>query len=90
MGTIFEMLELLVSNTTGTLLAIGELFAQLVNQLGFVSITAGTGGILVSVAILAVVLFFLGKFVLSSVKILIVLFILGSIALLLMLGPNLI
>ncbi len=80
------MVDLLIGNTVETLLTIGELFAQLVNQLGFVSVTAGTGGLVVSVAILAVVMFFIGKFVMSSAKTLIILFIIGFIVLFLMFG----
>ena len=80
------MVDLLIGNTVETLMAIGELFAQLVNQLGFVSVTAGTGGLVVSVAILAVVMLFIGKFVMSSAKTLIILFIIGFIVLFLMFG----
>ncbi len=90
MGTIFEMVQLLISNTVGTLMELGGLFSQLVNQLGVVSITAGTGGLIVSLAVLAVVMFLIGKFVISSAKALIVLFILGLLVLALTLGPNLI
>lgn len=86
MGTILEMVQLLISNTIGTLMGVGKLFAQLVNQLGFVSITAGTGGFILSVIILGVVIFFLGKFILSSGKALVILFALGFIALFLMFG----
>ena len=86
MGTIFDMVWLLITNTVGTLTALGGLFSQLVNQLGFVSITAGTGGFILSVIILGIVLLFLGKFVLGSMKALMMLFIVGLILLFLMFG----
>ncbi len=77
---ILEMISLVIENVINTLVNIFGLFGEFLHSLGFVS---GSGPLpfLISVLILGVVLFFLGKFFIRSLKTVFFLFIVGIVIL---------
>ncbi len=80
-GLILEMLSLVIRNTLSTLISIFELLRELVHSLGFVG-DFGALPFIISVIILGGVLFFAGKFFISSLKTIIMLFLAGFLILL--------
>ena len=80
LGLIIEMISLIINNTISTLITIVNLFVEFLSSLGFVS-SQGLLPFIVSVVILAGVLFFLGKFFIGSMKTIILLFIAGFVIL---------
>lgn len=77
---IIEMILLIINNTINTLLNIIGLFGEFLNSMGIVS-GFGPFPFLLSVLILGVVLFFLGKFFIRSLKTIVLLFIAGFVIL---------
>ena len=65
---ILQMIWLVIENTIGTVLALFGHFYSLTQSLGFVSLMGGAGGFFLSVVVLALAVFFLGKFVLKAGK----------------------
>ena len=65
---IFEMIRFLIESSVNALRTILGLFLDLVGSLGFLSAIGGVGVLVLSVIIIAVVVFFLGKFVAKSWK----------------------
>jgi hypothetical protein len=80
LGLILEMISLVISNTINTLVNILELFTDLLHSLGFVS-GSGPLAFLIAVLILGVLLFFLAKFFIGSLKTVALLFIAGLVIL---------
>jgi len=78
---IFEMVQTILQNAVSTLSSLFGLLADLFQSLSFVGGTGGLGFVL-AIIVLAVVLFFLGKFILKSGKLIIILFVIGLILLL--------
>lgn len=76
---IFEMIRLLIVNAIQTMIELVSMFLNLVGSLGFLSAIGGVGVLVLSVIIIAVVVFFLGKFVLKSWKGIILLGVAGII-----------
>lgn len=84
---IIEMIRILIVNAIKTINALIGMFLELLGSLGFVSAIGGLGVFILSVIIIALVVFFLGKFVFNAGKGVILLFIAGIIvALILVLG----
>jgi hypothetical protein len=79
-ATILEMIIVVIVSIAQTLGALFGLFVQLLGDLEFVS-SLGLMGLIMSVVIVSVVVYFLGKFVLKSGKVLLPLFIVGVIIL---------
>ncbi len=77
---IIEMITLVLRNTINTLLNILGLLGEFLASLGFVS-KFGPFPFLVSVLVLGVILFFLGKFFIGSLKTIVLLFIAGFVIL---------
>jgi hypothetical protein len=83
-GTLFEMVQILISNTIGTL---GQIFGKLVELAGnlqFVSEAGGISGFILAVFIGAIVFLLFAKFVLGAGKTLIFLFAVGLVILLIL------
>jgi hypothetical protein len=80
---IFEMVVTVLQNTVSTLFSLLGTLGDLFRSLGFVSSTGGLGFML-AIVVLAVVLFFLGKFILKSGKLIITLFLIGMVLLFLL------
>lgn len=84
---IIEMIRLLIDNTIRTVLDLIGMFLNLLGSLGFISAIGGIGVLILAVIIIAVVVYFLGKFVFGAGKGIIFLFIAGVIvAAILLLG----
>lgn len=83
LNVIFEMVFTVLQNAVSTLMSLLGMMGSLFQSLGFVSSTGGLGFML-SVIILAVVLFFATKFFLRSAKMIIILFIIGVVLLFLL------
>lgn len=83
LAVIFEMVFTILQNTVSTLMSLLGMMGSLFQSLGFVSSTGGLGFVL-SVIVLAVVLFFLTKFFLKSGKLIIMLFVIGLVLLFLL------
>ena len=77
---ILDMIILLFSNTLGTLVSLFGLFGGLADSLAFVG-SLGALGLVVAAIVLAVVLYFLGRFFIKSWKLLAMLFVVGIILL---------
>jgi ABC-type glycerol-3-phosphate transport system permease component len=75
--TILEMIHTVITNTMGLLQQLFQLFYKLLVSLGFVSVVGGTAGVLLSVIILALVGYFLAKFVIGTGKGILLLFLVG-------------
>jgi hypothetical protein len=73
---ILEMIMLVFGNTAGTMGSLFSLFGSLLQSLVLIS-SLGTLGFLVAAAVLGIVLYFLGRFFLSSWKLLAGLFVAG-------------
>ena len=73
LGTLLEMVLMLISNALGTLLDLFLLFSKLLGQLGLVMEAGGIGGLVLSGVIIGIVLFFLLKFLWGSWKTIVVL-----------------
>ena len=82
---ILEMIRLVFGNTISTLWALSGLLGDLTGSLGLIS-GFGPLGFVVAAVVLGLALFFVGKFLLSSWKMLAVLFIAGLIILWLLSG----
>lgn len=80
---IFEMVVTILQNAVSTLFSLFGMMGNLSNSLGFISGT-GSLGFVVAIVVMAVVLFFLGKFILKSGKLIIILFIVGFLLLMVM------
>ncbi|RKY38084.1 MAG: hypothetical protein DRP76_04940 [Candidatus Omnitrophota bacterium] len=83
-GTLFEMIHILVSNTIGTL---GQMFTklgELAANLQFVSEAGGLAGVIIAVSIGAIVFILFAKFVLGAGKTLIFLFTVGLLILIIL------
>lgn len=78
LAIILEMVRTVLVNTINTL---GSLFGLFGSLLGSLVGIGGTGGVgfVVAILVLALVLFFLGKFILGSWKTIAILFIVGLI-----------
>lgn len=77
LGTILEMIQLVISNSVSTLERLSGLFGKFLGGLGFVSVAGGPAGIVIAIIVLAIVIYFLGKFVLSTGKVVVLLFLAG-------------
>jgi hypothetical protein len=77
-GIILEMVRLVFGNTLQTLGGLVNLFGSLTQSLAFIS-SMGILGFFLAATVLAVVLYFLGKFFLGSWKILLGLFLVGIV-----------
>lgn len=77
---ILQMIIVVFSNTFGTLLSLFGLFGNLTESLAFVS-SLGPLGLVVAALVLAVVLYFLGRFFIKSWKLLVILFVVGLLLL---------
>lgn len=77
---IIEMITIVITNTIKTLVNILGLLGEFMASLGFVS-KFGPFPFLVSIIVLGVVLLFIGKFFLGSLKTIILLFICGFVIL---------
>ena len=77
LGTLLEMVILLVSNSIGTVRSLFGKFLELGGNAGALSSVGGPVGAVVGVLILAAVILLLGKFVLGTGKALIFLMIVG-------------
>lgn len=71
------MIHTVISNSMGLLRELFQLFYKLMASLGFVSVVGGPTGILVAIIILAVVGYFLAKFVIGTGKGIVMLFLVG-------------
>lgn len=80
LGVILEMIFTLVSNSASTIQSLFGLFLNLLNSLSIVS-SSGLWGFILAALILGIVLFFLAKFFSNSVKIVLILLVLGLIIL---------
>lgn len=76
-GTLLEMIALIISNTISTLRGLFSKLLELGGNLGIVSSLGGPAGAIMAIVILAVVIFLLGKFILGTGKVLIFLMIIG-------------
>jgi hypothetical protein len=76
-GIVAEMVFTILQSAVDAIMSIGGLLARLLGTLGWVSGT-GTTGFLVSVAVLGLILFFVGKFVLRSLKTIMILLVIGA------------
>jgi hypothetical protein len=81
LAVIFEIIVAVIQGAVSTLFSIFRLMADLFQSLSFVGSTGGLGFFL-AVIVMAVVLFFVGKFILKSGKMIIILFIIGILLLL--------
>ncbi len=79
-GQILEMISLVITNTMNTLISILGMFGELLKSLGFAG-SFGPAPFLLSVVILGVVLVLLGKFFISSLKTVVLLFVAGFVIL---------
>jgi len=77
---IIEMITLVIQNTLGTLFSVFDVVRELFGTLAGVS-AYGPLPFIVSILILGGVLFFVGKFFFSSLKMLILLFVIGLVVL---------
>ncbi len=80
---IFEMVVMVFQNAVSTIFGLFGMMGNLSQSLSFISGT-GSLGLILAVVVMAVVLFFVGKFVLKSGKLIIILFIIGLVMLTLM------
>ena len=76
---VFQMIQVLVTNTVSTLIRIVELFGSLVSSLGVASETGGPIVFIGSIALVSVVGFFIAKIVFGGGKRLLILIPLGII-----------
>lgn len=76
---IIEMIGVVISNTIRTMWSLFQLFLNLLGSLGFVSVAGGFAGFALSVIIIGLVVFFLGRFVFNAGKGLIILILVGLI-----------
>jgi hypothetical protein len=81
LSVIFEMVVTILQNAVSTLSALFGLLMDLFQSLSFVG-SMGSLGFVLAVVVLVVVLFFLGKFILKSGKMIIMLFVIGLVLLL--------
>lgn len=85
--TLLEMVWALASNSVTTIIEVLSLFSRFINELMGMSSAGGPIGIVASVAIIAIVGFFIAKFIMGAQKTIIILIIVGLILLwLLVLG----
>jgi len=82
---ILEMIMFLIESSVNALRTILGMFLDLIASLGFLSMVGGAGVFILSVIIVAVVVFFLGKFVAKSWKGILVLGLAGAVIIGLML-----
>ncbi len=82
---IIEMIKFLIGSGIKAINTLLGMFLNLLGSLGFISAIGGIGVLILSVIIIAVVVFFLGKFVFSAGKGVIFLFIAGIIVVFLLL-----
>lgn len=80
LAVIFEMVVTVLQNSISTLQSLFGMSGDLFSSVGFMG-SINPLGMVMGVVILAVVLFFLGKFFLKSMKFIIMLFIIGIILL---------
>jgi hypothetical protein len=80
---IFEMVTMVLQNTVSTLFNLFGMMGNLSSSLFFIGNT-GILGLSVAIIVMVVVLFFVGKFVLKSGKLIIILFIIGFLLLMVM------
>jgi hypothetical protein len=78
---IIEMVWFIINNTVNAMLGVFKLFGKLIGSLEFMSAIGGSTGFFLSVVIIAVVVFFLGKFFLKLGKQVIILFVVSMILL---------
>lgn len=79
LGIIIEMIFTVIGNAIATIVELFRLFLNLIGSLGFVSRIGGFPLFLVSVVIISLVVYFLGKFFFKMGKQIIILFIVGFI-----------
>ncbi len=85
--TLLEMVWALTSNSVTTIIELITLFSRFINELFSISAAGGPIGIMASVAIIAIVGFFIARFIMGAQKTIIILIIVGLILLwLLVLG----
>lgn len=75
--TIFQMIQMLISNSITTMGQLMTLFEKLLLQLGFITQVGGPVGLAVALIVLALVVFFLGRYVMGVGRGIVILFILG-------------
>ncbi len=78
LAIILEMVKVVLSNTLGTLFSLFQLFGNLSQSLAFIG-GMGPLGLAVAALVLGLVLFFLGKFLLRSWKLIAILFAIGLV-----------
>jgi hypothetical protein len=79
LGLIIEMIFLIIGNAIQTLGSLFGLFLDLLESLGFISRIGGFWTFLISIVIICVVVFFLGKFFLGVGKQIMILLVIGII-----------
>lgn len=79
LSIIANMVAMLVNNTIDTLMAIINMFGDLLASLGFVSEVGGPLGFVVSIIIIAVVGYFVARIVIGSGKKLIIMLIIAIV-----------
>ncbi|MEE9323158.1 MAG: hypothetical protein V3U72_01310 [Candidatus Aenigmarchaeota archaeon] len=79
-GMILEMISIVIRNTINTLVSVLGVLGEFLASLGFAS-RFGPLPFLIAVFLLVGVLFFLGKFFISSLKTIVILFIAGFVIL---------
>ena len=85
LAVIFEMVVTVLQNSVSTLQSLFGMSGELFTSVGFMG-SINPLGLVLGAIILVVVLFFLGKFVLKSIKFIIILFIIGLILLFVLFG----
>ena len=85
LNVIFNMVVTVLQNTVSTLQSLFGMSGDLANSVGFMS-SINPLGLVLGVIVLVVVLFFVGKFVLKSIKFIAILFIIGLILLFILFG----
>jgi len=85
LAVIFEMVIAVLQNSVSTLYSLFGMSGELFRSVGFMG-SINPLGLVLGAIVLVLVLFFLGKFVLKSIKFIIILFIIGLILLFVLFG----